>query len=131
MEDTAMQTRACDSDAVMIGTYKLTAKPSLISEGEFKGELRCVAFIATSPTETMQWFAINCGQFERAFSKLIAHRLATEIVDTLTRGEDIEFPGLYKQEQFGRGFHSEWPPVFTASPCSLLYAGQTEEEVRT
>jgi hypothetical protein len=131
MEDRAMQTRAFAPNAIGIGTYKLSAKPSRISEGEFKGELQGVAFTAKCPTETMQWFAINCGQFERAFSKLIPHRLATEIVDTLTRGQDIEFPGLYQQEQFGRGFHSEWSPAFTASPCSLLYAGQTKEEVRT
>ena len=114
MEDRIMQTRARESDAIKIGRYMLSAKPSLISEGEFKGELRGVAFIATCSTKTMQWFTINCGQFERAFSKLIPHRLAKEVVDTLTRGEDIKFPGLYEQEQFGGGFHYEWPPVLSS-----------------
>ncbi|NYF91488.1 hypothetical protein HDF08_003590 [Edaphobacter lichenicola] len=104
----------------MIGTYKLSAKPSLFFEGEFKGELRGVAFLATCSTETMQWFSINCGQFERAFSMLMPRRFATEMVDTLTRGEDIEFPGLYEQEQFGCGFHYEWSPVLSTLGSSTV-----------
>jgi hypothetical protein len=104
----------------MIGTYKLSAKPSLFSEGEFKGELRGVAFIATSSTETMEWFTINCGQFERAFSMLMPHKFATEMVVTLTRGEDIEFPGLYEQEQFGCGFNYEWLPVLSSLGSSTV-----------
>jgi hypothetical protein len=101
---------------MMIGTYKLIAKPCLISEGEFKGELRSVAFIATSPTETMQWFVINCGQFEWAFSDLVTRRCATEMVDALRRGEAVEFPGTYRREQFDRGFHYEWSPVVSDLP---------------
>jgi hypothetical protein len=103
MEATKMR-RVCDSDASTMGTYKLTAKPSLYSGRQFKGELRSVAFVATSPTETMRWFAINCGQFEKAFGRLLPRRMATTMVRTLTRGEYIEFPGLYEREQFGCGF---------------------------
>jgi hypothetical protein len=129
MESEATQARAFKQTQPSSGTYKLTAKPSLISEGEFQGELRSVAFIATSPIETMQWFVINCGQFERAFSKLIPRGLATEMVDALTRGEAVEFPGLYQREQFGSGFYYEWFPVFSDLPRSLVYADQTESEV--
>jgi len=113
------------------GLTTLSAKPSLITDGQFKGELRSVAFIARSLTKTMQWFVINCGQFEKAFSKLIPGRLATATVDALRRGESIEFPGLYQEDQFGSGFHYEWSPVSSHLSPSLVYAGQTEFEVTT
>jgi hypothetical protein len=122
-------TRACGSNAIAIETYKLSAKPSLISEGEFKGQLRAVEFIAVSPVETMQWFAINCGQFERSFSKLISRKLAAEIVDSLTRGEVVEFPGFYQQEQFAGGFHGEREPDFSIFSGYWLYAGLAKAQV--
>jgi hypothetical protein len=78
----------------MTGIYNLAATPFLFPEGEFKGELKGVTFVATSKADTKQWFTINCGQFETAFSKLIPAGLAKEIIAVLTRGNDIEFPGL-------------------------------------
>ena len=51
-------------------TYKLTATPFLVPEGEFEGELNGVTFAATSPADTKQWFTINCGQFGDSFSNL-------------------------------------------------------------
>ena len=100
----------------MIGTYKLSATPSLITEGQFEGELKGVWFAAVSPTDSKQWFAVNCGQFERAFGKLVPHRLAAEIVATLMRGDNIEFPDLYQEGQLGGGFHYEWSPVYFVPP---------------
>jgi hypothetical protein len=110
-----------DSDS--IGTYKLSATPSLVSEGQFRGELRGVEFLAVSSIETVQWFAINGGQFQTAFAKLIPYRLAEEIVEALARGQEVEFPGLYRREQFGSGFHSEYSP-----PFSLRDVGRMEDE---
>jgi len=104
MKDEAIQARALELEATVIGTYKLSAKPSLIAEGEFKGKLLSVVFIATSPGEAVRWFAINCGQFESAFSKLIPSGLATEMVDALTRGEAIVFPGIKKKSSLTAAF---------------------------
>jgi hypothetical protein len=129
MENQVLRMPILDSNSTT-GTFKLSAKPSLISDGQFKGELQGVEFIASSTTETMHWHAINCGQFEQAFSKLIPQQLATETVETLARGEDIEFPGSYRREQFDGGFHYEWSPVFSHSPSSLLYACLLEPEVQ-
>jgi hypothetical protein len=92
-------------------TYNLAAIPFLFSDGEFKGHLKGVTFIATSTTDTKQWFTINCGQFETAFCKLIPSTLAKEIIAVLIRGDGIEFPGLYQKEQFDHGFNYEWSPV--------------------
>jgi len=110
----------------LIDTDKLSAKPSLIPDGQFKGELRSVAFLARSPTRTIQWCVINCGQLERAFSKLVPCWLAIETVDTLRRGESVEFPGLYPEKQFGNGFHYERSPVSSDLPSSFVYVDQTE-----
>jgi hypothetical protein len=96
---------------IMTGDCRLSAKPSLIAEGEYTGELERVAFIATSATSSKQWFVINCGQFESAFGKLLPHGVATEMVDALTRGEGVEFPGMYPPEAFRDGFHYKWSPA--------------------
>lgn len=125
MEHRQAQSRASKLAQSLMGTFKLSAKPSLIPDGQFKGELRSVAFLATSLTKTLHWFVINCGQFEKAFSKLIPRWLATEKVDALRRGECVEFPGLYREEQFDCGFHYEWSAVSSDLPACLVYAGQT------
>jgi hypothetical protein len=104
---------------IMTGDCRLSAQPSLISEGEYTGELERVAFVATSATSSKQWFVINCGQFERAFGKLLPHKAATEMVAALTRGEGVEFPGRYRPEEFRDGFHYKWFPVFSDLPRSI------------
>lgn len=88
----------------MASAYKLTATPFLFVDGQFKGEMRNVTFTAQSPTETERWFAINCGQFERAFSDLVGVNAARQMMSALSRGEDIEFPDLYQMEEFDYRF---------------------------
>jgi hypothetical protein len=88
----------------MARTYKLTATPFLFIEGEFKGKMRNVTFIAQSPTQTKRWFATDFGHFEAAFSDLVGVDVAKKMVAALHRGEDIEFPNLYEKEQFDYGF---------------------------
>jgi hypothetical protein len=95
----------------MAERYNLAATPFLFPEGEFKGHLKGVTFKATSKADTKQWFTINCGQFERAFRKLIPRGLAHEAIATLLRGDDIAFPGSYLKEQFEGGFNYEWSTV--------------------
>ena len=131
MEDRIMQTRAFESKAVTIATYKLSAKPLLISEGEFKGELLRVTFTANCANGTLRWIALNCGQFDGAFTKMIPHEWAAEIVEALTGGKETEFPGLYRLEQFSGGFRSKWSHVHSALPCSSLSADRTETMIRS
>jgi hypothetical protein len=104
----------------MTETYKLAAKPFLLPEGPFKGKLKGVTFRVTSSTNTKQWFSINCGQFGDCFAKLTPHVPAKEIVAALSNGDDVEFPGIYQEEQFNRGFVYELSPVrFEPSPSYL------------
>ena len=100
----------------MTETYKIAAVPSLYTEGEHQGKLRGVTFTATSTSDTMQWFSKNCGQFEAAFSKIVAPSLATLIAVSLRQGDQVEFPGRYREEQFAQGFMFEWSPVYLVSP---------------
>lgn len=100
----------------MAGNYRISATPLLHAEGAFKGKLKGVSFIAASPTETNEWFANNCGQFELAFSKIMPASLARVIVAALVHGDDVEFPGLYTAEQFEHGFLFEWSPVHLVVP---------------
>jgi hypothetical protein len=91
-------------ESQMVETFKLSATPFFFSQGKFKGMMRNVTFIAESPTHTKRWFAANFGHFERAFSMLVPLDVAKEMVASLGRGEDIEFPGLYEKKQFDYGF---------------------------
>jgi len=90
----------------MAAMYKLQATPSLIPEGKYRGELRGVTFVATSDDDMQMWFTINCGQLEGAFEALTSHSTAEEMVERLTHGDDVVFPGRYEPEQFNRGFHA-------------------------
>jgi len=93
------------------GTYRLSAKPYLTAEGEFKGHLEGVLFTATSSTRVRQWFAISCGQLEKDFRALVPQELAVEMMAALNQGADINFPDSFQQEQLDRSFHYEGSPV--------------------
>ena len=88
--------------------YELLATPYLIQEGPYKGQLKGILFVARSPANRMQWFAVNRGQFESCFSELLPDGLAAEIVENLMGGDKIAFPGRYRLEQFDGGFHFAW-----------------------
>jgi hypothetical protein len=98
--------------------YKLSASPILFSEGPFEGKLKGVAFSATSPSDTKRWLTINCGQFFRFFKDLIPDGSAEAMVAALVRGDNIEFPGLHREEQFECGFtyvHNGTPVALKSS----------------
>jgi hypothetical protein len=96
--------------------YRISATPVLHSQGDFKGKLKGVSFTAASPTDTKEWYGNNCGQFELAFSKIMPASQARAIVATLTRGDDVEFPGEYRERAFECGFLFEWPSFQLSLP---------------
>jgi hypothetical protein len=100
----------------MPGTYRISAKPLLHSEGEYKGKLKRVIFTAASPAGTREWFANNCGQFETALSRIMPASVARVTLAALMQGNDVELPGMYKEEEFERGFLFEWSPVYLVVP---------------
>jgi hypothetical protein len=106
----------------MADTYKISAAPLLFTAGEHKGRLNGVTFTATSATASREWFTINCGQFEDAFTKLMSRSRARTIVAALMEGDRMELPGLYSEDQFGRGFVYEWSPVHFVRPLSTREA---------
>ena len=58
----------------MAEPYKLTATPFLLLEGEDKGHLETVTFIATSERDTQKWWSANVGSYETALVSLSIHR---------------------------------------------------------
>ena len=107
----------------MAETYKISAVPVLHEQGDFKGKLKGVSFTAASGTDTKEWFAVNCGQFELVFSKVMPRKLAQVIVASLSQGDDVDLPGLYEEWQFERGFLFEWTPVCLVVPASPAFEG--------
>jgi hypothetical protein len=79
--------------------YKLVAAPHLLPEGDFKGHLETVTFIAASENETHKWWAVNVGTFEKDFTKIVSPELAQNIVTRLRQGEIVEFPNRYELSQ--------------------------------
>jgi len=102
----------------MADTYRISAAPLLFTEGAHKGRLSGVTFTVTSANNTREWFTINCGQFEDAFTRLMSRSRARVIVAALMEGERAEFRGLYTEDQFDRGFVYEWSPVHFVRPLS-------------
>jgi hypothetical protein len=105
----------------MAGTFKISAIPVLHSQGAFKGKLKGVSFTAVSPTNTVEWFANNCGQFELEFSKLMPRGLAHIIVAALLHGDDVELPGWYDGANFEHGFLFQWTPMHFADPTQYAH----------
>jgi hypothetical protein len=77
----------------------LTAIPCLLPEGEHKGHLEYVTFIATDGSYSKKWFATNIGTFAEDFAKIVPCCNAANILDRLRRGEPVLFPGLYELNQ--------------------------------
>jgi hypothetical protein len=103
----------------MAERYKLSATPELFTEGEYKGKLKGVTFIATSSrdeTDSIEWFTRNRGQFASVFSKIMDADLAQALHAGLMEGDQVEFPGLYEECQFARGFMFEWSPIYFVTP---------------
>jgi hypothetical protein len=83
--------------------YKLVAIPSLLIEGDFKGHLETVTFVATSESESHKWWSVNAGTYETDFAKIVSLELSRDIVRRLRDGETVEYPNLYElQEIEGR-----------------------------
>jgi hypothetical protein len=91
----------------MAEPYKLTAIPFLLLEGEDKGHLETVTFVASSDRETQKWRSVNVGSYETDFSKLVHSSAAKEILNRPRSGETVEFPGRYELSQL-KGFGGSW-----------------------
>jgi hypothetical protein len=107
---------------IMAESYKISAAPTLYTQGEYKGKLKGVTFTATSANDSRQWFAKNCGQFERVFTKIMPADLAEATVTTLAHGDAIDLPGVYQDYQFEQGFLFEWSPVYLVLPPIFFHA---------
>ena len=82
------------------------SRPSayLLSEGDHKGHLETVTFVAASEGGNHKWWSVNVGTYERDFTKIVSPELAKDIANRLHRGETVEFPNRYELEQVQGGF---------------------------
>ncbi len=96
------------SNLASLKTYKLVAVPFLLSEGEFKGYLETVTFVAASEAESHKWWAVNVGTFERDFSQVVSPELARHLVNQLRAGVTVEFPNRYELDEVQGKFGGSW-----------------------
>jgi hypothetical protein len=92
----------------MIAKYKLIAVPFLKNEGEVKGALETVTFIAASEAATHKWWCVNVGTFEKDFQRIVSPELAKHATDTLKSGKTFEFQNFYELDEVKGGFGGRW-----------------------
>lgn len=92
----------------MTVNYKLIAVPFLRSEGEARGSLETVTFIAASEAATHKWWCVNVGTFEKDFQRIVSPELAKYAAETLKSGKTFEFPNLYGLDELKGGFGGKW-----------------------
>ena len=84
------------------------AAPHLLPDGDFKGHLETVTFIAANEKETYRWWAVNVGTFEKDFCRIVSPELEENIVRRLRQGEIVEFPNLYELGEVQGRFGGCW-----------------------
>nr|AOS95174.1 hypothetical protein [uncultured bacterium] len=88
----------------MTGTFTLTAWPTVLSEGDFKGHLEFLTFVAKDGYKTEKWTAVNTGTLAEAFSKIVSRPEANAILERLKRGEIVLFPGFWALDEIKHKF---------------------------
>jgi hypothetical protein len=83
----------------MAGTFALTAIPLVLPDGEHKGHLEYVTFIATDGGYTKKWTATNTGTFAEDFARIVPPGNAQSIIERLQKGKTVLFTGLFALEQ--------------------------------
>lgn len=88
----------------MAEPFTLTAIPDLLPEGEFKGHLETVTFIANDGNTTHKWWSTNIGTYADDFARIVPRPEARRILDQLRRGETVTFPGLWALDEIKHKF---------------------------
>jgi hypothetical protein len=88
----------------MAEPFTLTAIPGLLVEGEHKGHLEFVTFLAENRIITAKWTSVNVGTFVDDFSKIVPRDEATDIVSKLRTGTKVLFPGFWHLEEIKHKF---------------------------
>lgn len=76
-----------------------TTIPWLLPEGDHKGHLEYVTFIATDGIETYKWSTTNTGTYVQDFALILDAGNAPHILDELRRGNTVLFSGLFELDQ--------------------------------
>jgi hypothetical protein len=92
----------------MTSSYKLIAVPSLLREGEFKGHLESITFIATAEHGMHKWLSVDVGTYESDFSRIVSPEMARHAVEKLRAGETVEFPNRYELREVHDRFGGSW-----------------------
>lgn len=89
-------------------TYKLVAVSFLLREGDFKGHLETVTFIAANENESHRWWSVNVGTYEMDFKRIVSPELAQHLIQKLRAGETTEFPNRYELGEVRGRFGGSW-----------------------
>jgi hypothetical protein len=84
--------------------FTLTAIPQLLPEGDNKGRLECIQFIASDHRSTHKWSSTNVGTYAHDFEKIVSPDESCVILYRLRNGETVIFPGFWKLGQLKHQF---------------------------
>ncbi|RZU39312.1 hypothetical protein [Edaphobacter modestus] len=88
----------------MAEPFTLTAIPNLLPEGEFKGHLETITFVASDGYTTHKWWSTNIGTYAEDFAKVIPSEEANVILARLRAGETVTFPGFWAIDEIKHKF---------------------------
>jgi hypothetical protein len=83
----------------MKATFALSAIPHLLREGENKGHLQYVTFIATDGIERHTGSLANVGTYAEDFALIVDAGYAVLFMERLHNSETVLFPGLFARDQ--------------------------------
>jgi hypothetical protein len=88
----------------MAEPFTLTAFPCVLSEGEHKGHLEFITFVAENSEGSQKWTAVNTGTLVQDFMEIVDRNTAEDIVRRLSHGEQVLFPGFWAIEEIKHQF---------------------------
>jgi hypothetical protein len=88
----------------MAEPFVLSAIPGIIGEGEDKGTLEFVTFMAYNGIMTAKWTVVNVGTFIEDFSRIVPKDEAIDTVARLRAGLKVIFPGFWHLDEIKHKF---------------------------
>jgi hypothetical protein len=88
----------------MAEPFTLTAYPGLLAEGEFRGHLEFVTFVARRGDSSEKWTSVNVGSYVDDFARIMPREEAADLVARLRRGETVEIPGYWHLDEVKHKF---------------------------
>ena len=85
----------------MSGPFTVTVAPRFLAEGEHKGHLESLHFLATDGISLHRWWSVNTGTLHENFRSIFGE-WGARILDRPRKGETVKLPRTLELEEARR-----------------------------